>query len=166
MPLKSIAKAFLLASFGTALLAISGCGYDGVQLNGKIFDVVGLSGNDAPQGEPKMAVRQPLVMPPGSEAGSEAESLPQPGSGRGAQPSLAEIEDPDRKAKVSQADLQRQQDAYCKVHYEDAIARGDASADAASGPLGSCHPSILTGVKKWMTSGKQTGDADDDTQMQ
>jgi hypothetical protein len=163
MPLKSIAKASLLASFGAALLAISGCGYDGVQLNGKIFDVVGLSGNNAPQGEPKMAVRQPLVMPPETETAA----LPQPGSGRAGQPTLAEIEDPDRKAKVSQSDLERQQAAYCKVHYEDAIARGDSSADAASGPLGSCHPSILTGVKKWMTSGKQTGDGeDDDTQTQ
>lgn len=160
MPLKSVAKASLLAPFGAALLAISGCGYDGVQLNGKIFDVVGLNGSSAPQGEPKMAVRQPLVMPP------ETGALPQPGSGQGGQPSLAEIQDPDRKAKVSQADLQRQQDAYCKVHYEDAVARGDSSADAASGPLGSCHPSILTGLQKWMASGKQTGDGDDDTQTQ
>jgi hypothetical protein len=163
MPLKSFAKACLLAPLGAALLAVSGCGYDGVQLNGKIFDVVGLSGNAAPQGEPKMKVRQPLVMPPETETAA----LPQPGSGRADQPSLAEIQDPDRNKKVSQADLQRQQDAYCKVHYQDAIARGDDSADAVSGPLGSCHPSILTGVQKWMASGKQKGDGeDDDSQTQ
>lgn len=160
MPLKSVAKASLLASYGAALLAISGCGYDGVQLNGKVFDAVGLSGNAAPQAAPKMAVRQPLVLPP------ETGSLPQPGSGLAAQPALAEIQDPDRNKKVSQADLQRQQDAYCKVHYEEPLARGDSSVDAVTGPLGSCHPSILTGVKKWMTSGKQTGDGDDDTETQ
>ena len=160
MPLKSFAKACLLAPLGAALLAVSGCGYDGIQLNGKIFDVVGLNGSGAPQGEPKMRVRQPLVLPP------ETGALPQPGSGQGGQPSLAEIQDPDRNKKLSQADLQRQQDAYCKVHYQDAIARGDDSADAASGPLGSCHPSILTGVQKWMTSGKQNGDGDDDSQTQ
>ena len=160
MPLKSFAKASLLASFGAAVIAVSGCGYDGVQLNGKIFDLVGVgSGSAAPAGEPKVAVRQPLVMPP------ETGALPQPGSGRAGQPSLAEIQDPDRNKQVSQADLQRQQDAYCKVHYEDAVARGDSSADAASGPLGSCHPSILTGVKKWMT-GKNNEDQDDDTQTQ
>jgi hypothetical protein len=160
MPLKSLAKACLFASFGAALLAVSGCGYDGVQLNGKIFEVVGLSGNAAPQGEPKMRVRQPLVMPP------ETGALPQPGSGSADQPSLAEIQDPDRQKRLSQADLQRQQDEYCKVHYEEPLSRGDASADAASGPLGSCHPSILTGVKKWMTSGKQNGDGDDDSQTE
>jgi hypothetical protein len=161
MPLKSYAKASLLASFGAALLAVSGCGYDGVQLNGKIFDLVGLGGDQtAKSAEPKMAVRQPLVVPPGLD------SLPPPGSGKADQPSLAEIQDPDKLKKVSQADLQKQQDAYCKVNYEDALARGDSSADAARGPLGPCHPSIFTGVKKWMTSGKDDADGDDNTETQ
>jgi hypothetical protein len=78
---------------------------------------------------------------------------------------LAAIDDPDRKQSASQADLQRQQDAYCKVNYEDAKVRGDASAESAAGPLGPCHPSIFTGVKKWMASGKSE-DGDDDTQTQ
>jgi hypothetical protein len=159
MPLKSYAKALLLVPFGAAVLAVSGCGYDGVQLNGKIFDVVGLSGDGAKPTEPKMAVRQPLVVPPGLEA------LPPPGSGKAEQPVLADIQDADAKKQVSQAELQKQQDAYCKVNYEDAKARGDATADSASGPLGSCHPSIFTGVKKWMASGKED-DGDDDTQTQ
>jgi hypothetical protein len=30
--------------------------------------------------------------------------------------------------------------------------RGDDSADAISGPLGSCQPSVFTAIKKW-TSG-------------
>ncbi|HVJ78909.1 MAG TPA: hypothetical protein VM620_13840 [Hyphomicrobium sp.] len=160
MPLKSFAKALLLVPAGVALLALSGCGYDGVQLNGKIFDVVGLNGDQGPAAEPKMKVRQPLVMPP------SVASLPDPGSGKEGRPSLAEIQDPDREKKVSQADLEKQQEAYCKTHYEDAIARGDASADSASGPLGACHPSIFTGVKKWMASGKSNGDEDDDTTTQ
>ena len=159
MPLKSYAKALLLVPFGAAVLAVSGCGYDGVQLNGKIFDVVGLSGDAAKPTEPKMAVRQPLVVPPGLEA------LPPPGSGKAEQPALADIQDADAKKQVSQADLEKQQAAYCKVHYEDAKARGDGTADAASGPLGSCHPSVFTGVKKWMASGKGD-DGDDDTQTQ
>lgn len=157
MPLKSYAKALLLAPFGVALLAVSGCGFDGVQLNGKIFDAVGLNDTSAPK-EPKLAARQPLVVPPGLEA------LPPPGSGKPNQPELA-VQDVDAKRGVSKAELQRQQEAYCKVNYEDAKARGDATADSASGPLGSCHPSILTGVKNWMASGKGESD-DEDTQTQ
>lgn len=157
MPLKSYAKALLLAPFGAALLAVSGCGFDGVQLNGKIFDAVGLNDTSAPK-EPKLAARQPLVVPPGLEA------LPPPGSGKPNQPELA-VQDVDAKRGVSKSELQRQQQAYCKVNYEDAKARGDATADSASGPLGSCHPSILTGVKNWMASGKGESD-DEDTQTQ
>ncbi|CEJ88359.1 conserved exported hypothetical protein [Hyphomicrobium sp. GJ21] len=157
MPLKSYAKALLLAPLGVAVLAVSGCGFDGVQLNGKIFDAVGLNDTSAPK-EPKLAARQPLVVPPGLEA------LPPPGSGKPNQPELA-VQDVDAKKGVSKAELQRQQEAYCKVNYEDAKARGDATADSASGPLGSCHPSILTGVKKWMASGS-SDEGDDDTQTQ
>ncbi|AGK58994.1 hypothetical protein HYPDE_36613 [Hyphomicrobium denitrificans 1NES1] len=157
MPLKSYAKALLLVPFGAAVLAVSGCGYDGVQLNGKIFDVVGLNDTSAPK-EPKLAARQPLVVPPGLD------SLPPPGSGKPNQPALA-VQDVDAKKGVSKAELQRQQDAYCKVNYEDAKARGDSTADSASGPLGSCHPSILTGVQKWMASGNGN-EGDDDTQTQ
>jgi hypothetical protein len=157
MPLKSYAKALMLAPFGAALLAVSGCGFDGVQLNGKIFDAVGLNDTSAPK-EPKLAARQPLVVPPGLEA------LPPPGSGKPNQPELA-VQDVDAKRGVSKSELQRQQQAYCKVNYEDAKARGDATADSASGPLGSCHPSILTGVKNWMASGKGESD-DEDTQTQ
>lgn len=147
----------MLAPFGAALLAVSGCGFDGVQLNGKIFDAVGLNDTSAPK-EPKLAARQPLVVPPGLEA------LPPPGSGKPNQPELA-VQDVDAKRGVSKSELQRQQQAYCKVNYEDAKARGDATADSASGPLGSCHPSILTGVKNWMASGKGESD-DEDTQTQ
>ncbi|HET6390526.1 hypothetical protein [Hyphomicrobium sp.] len=136
-------------------LFLAGCGgFDGVQLNGKVFDVMGLNGG-APQGDPKLAARQPLVVPPGLE------SLPPPGSGKAEAPTLAEIQDPDKKLKVSQADLERQQAEYCKKNYEEPKMRGDATADSASGPLGSCHGSILTAVKKW-TTGSTNSDEDSD----
>ncbi|WP_045835250.1 hypothetical protein [Hyphomicrobium sp. 99] len=142
-------------------LFLAGCGgFDGVQLNGKVFDAMGLNGDGAPKGDPKMAARQPLVVPPGLEA------LPPPGSGKVEQPSLAEIQDPDKKLKVSQADLEKQQADYCKKNYEEAQFRGDSSADSASGPLGSCKPSIFNAVKKWTTGSTNSGDADDDSQDQ
>ena len=77
-----------------------------------------------------MAVREPLVVPPGLD------SLPPPGSGNEAQPTLAEIQDPDHKLKVSKAELEKQQAEYCKVHYDQATAQGDNNADLAVGPLG------------------------------
>src|SRR6185437_2020124 len=106
MPLKSIIKAALFVLLGASLAMVSGCGVDDVQLNGKVFDMVGLNGSGAKSGEPKLAVRQPLVVPPGLD------SLPPPGSEKAAEPSLADIQDPDRLKKVSQAEQQKQQDDY------------------------------------------------------
>jgi hypothetical protein len=107
-----------------------------------------------------MAVRQPLVVPPGLD------SLPPPGSGKVDQPSLAEIQDPDKKKLVSQADLEQKQAEYCRKNYEEPLQRGDSSADSASGPLGSCHPSIFTAVKKWTTGSTDTDDSDGNSQTQ
>jgi hypothetical protein len=158
MPLKSLAKTALLAALAGGLAGLGGCGFDDVQLNGKIFDAMGLNTGSVKSAEPKVAARQPLVVPPGLE------SLPPPGSGKAEQPSLADIQDPDALKKVSKADLERQQAEYCKKNYYDALARGDASADSAAGPLGSCHPSVFTAIKKW-TSGSDD-DASGDSQDQ
>lgn len=155
MALKSIGKAALSVALATALAGLAGCGLDDVQLNGKIFDAIGLNSTGPKNAEPKLAARQPLVVPPGLN------SLPPPGSGKVEQPSLAEIQDPDMKQKVSQADLERQQAEYCKVHYEDAMARGDNTADLATGPLGPCRGSVLSAVKSWTTGSNK---ADDDSQ--
>lgn len=158
MSLNSVHKIGLAIALS---LFMAGCGgIDGVQLNGKVFDAMGFNGDGGPKGDPKMAVRQPLVVPPGLEA------LPPPGSGKVEQPSLAEIQDPDKKLKVSQADLERQQAEYCKKNYEDAKFRGDSSADSVKGPLGSCAPSILSSVKKWTTGSTNSDDGDDDSQSQ
>lgn len=127
-----------------AALALAGCGGDDVQFNGKIFDAMGLSDSaKAKTAEPKLAERAPLVVPP------SLERLPAPGSAPAPGEALAGINDYDRQKVVSKEELQRQQDEYCKKHYEPAKARGDDSADAISGPLGSCRASIFTAVKKW-----------------
>ncbi|MBA2126842.1 hypothetical protein DLM45_11520 [Hyphomicrobium methylovorum] len=158
MSLKSVGKAVVFAALGALSAGLGACGMDDIQLNGKVFDAVGLNSTGSTNKEPKLAARQPLVMPPGMES----EALPAPGSGPTGQSSLAEIQDPDRKKHVSQSDLQKKQDAYCKVHYEDAKARGDETAVTASGPLGSCAPSIFNAVKKW-----NQGDApEEDTETQ
>lgn len=124
-------------------LFVGGCAGDDVELNGKIFDAVGLN-NKTKATEPKMVARAPLVMPP------NAERIPQPGLPPEDQSStVAALADPDRVKQVNQAELERQQAAYCKEHYEFAKARGDDNADLAEGPLGPCKGSILTSLKKW-----------------
>ena len=63
------------AMVGSTLL-LSGCA-DGLELNGKVFDWMGVSpaAQEARVREPKLAERAPLVMPP------NANRLPEPGSG-------------------------------------------------------------------------------------
>jgi hypothetical protein len=148
-----IARAVLsrcVAVWGLALAAVlSGCGgVDDVELNGKIFDAMGVSSKSkTTTKEPKMVARAPLVVPP------TVDRLPAPGAQPGADGvDIASINDPDRLALQSQADLERQQAEYCKIHYEFPKARGDASADSAEGPLGPCRGSFLNSLKKF--SGK------------
>ena len=84
----------------------SGCSMDDVQLNGGIFDVVGLS--DAAKAksgsEPKIAARAPLVVPP------SLDRLPEPGSEEAAENAeIAGIRDYDAVRTASKKDLERQQ---------------------------------------------------------
>ena len=135
----------LAVVLGTAI-AVSGCGTDDIELNGKIFDAMGVSGSQKSKAdEPKVAARNGLVVPPNTG------SLPPPGSGRDVttEADLAFINDPDRAKHVDKAELARRQAEYCKVHYEQAKARGDASADDVVGPAGPCRASILTSIKNW-----------------
>ena len=66
---------------------------------------------------------------------------------------FAAIQDPDAVKKASKEDLERQQAAYCKVNYDNAMAHGDeTTALNAEGPLGPCRPSVLNAIKKWNAS--------------
>ncbi len=129
-----------------ASLAVAGCGTDDVELNGKIFDALGVSGSQKNRSdEPKVAARNGLVVPPNTG------SLPPPGSGRdvSSEADLAFIDDPDRKRAIDQTELARRQAEYCKVHYELPKARGDSAADDAVGPAGPCRATFLSAMKKW-----------------
>jgi len=129
---------------GTAmmLLAFGGCSGEDIQLEGKIFDAVGIGSNsNKNQGEPVMAARSPIVLPP------SLDRLPQPGAQPGAEAlEVAAINDPDKKLEVNRAELEKQQAEYCKIHYEQAIAHGDKTADLATGPLGECRSSVLNAM--------------------
>jgi hypothetical protein len=136
------ASAARVLGVAVLLMAFGGCSADDIQLEGKLFDAVGMGKNSKKAGEPVIAARSPLVVPP------NLERLPQPGQQPGGESvDVAAINDPDKKLIVSQVELQRQQAEYCKVHYEQAIVHGDrAGADLAEGPLGSCRGSVLSAV--------------------
>jgi hypothetical protein len=133
----------------TAICAIAvcvgGCAMDDIELNGGVFDTLGIGSNSAKKSsEPKLAARAPLVVPPGLER------LPAPGQPTelAAIDQTASINDPDRVAKVSRAELERQQAEYCSKNYDLAKASGDNNADLAVGPLGPCRKSAL-GLLGW-----------------
>lgn len=130
-----------------ALLAVAagGCSMDDVELNGGVFNALGIGANQEKAAEPKLAARAPLVVPPATDR------LPTPGmpAEAAAVDVTAALNDPDRKAVIDKAELQRQQDEYCRKNYELAKAHGDNDAGLAEGPLGPCRASVLTAVKKW-----------------
>ncbi len=126
------------------VLLAAGCSGDDVQFEGKVFDLVGLNNPTQRSAEPKLRERAPLVVPP------SLDRLPEPGQGGDSlSADLAALNDPDKVAKQSRADLERQQAEYCKVHYEQAKALGDQDADQAAGPLGPCRRSALTAFQNW-----------------
>ena len=143
------AKARSLAAVAVALLALTACAPGDVELQGKIFDAMGVAGTQQGGGRVvKMADRAPLVVPP------DPNRLPAPGETGSTETgdALAAIDDPDRKRQKSKAELERQQAEYCRVNYELPKARGDSSAASAKGPLGPCAPSIFSALKKWNES--------------
>src|SRR5262245_34970359 len=103
------------------LIAVLGGGsMDDVELNGGIFNAVGLGANKEKPREPKMAARSGLVIPP------TLDRVPEPGQPvEAAAPDVAALVDPETKTKVTKADLERQQAEYCKKNYELAKAHGD-----------------------------------------
>jgi len=138
-------RAFATALALAAAVVTAGCSPGDVQFEGKIFNAMGMN-NTTTRETPKVAARSGLVVPP------DLERLPEPGSGEGASPedaALAGINDPDRAKTIDQAALQKQQEEYCKKHYDPAVAMGAGDADQISGPLGPCRKSILSSMKQW-----------------
>ncbi len=143
MLLKNIIN--VLAGVAVSIL-LSGCSADDVALNGKVFDAMGMNTASVKK-TPKLKERSAILVPP------NLDRLPEPGSG-GDQPALADVQDYDAKRVASYNDLERQQEAYCKVHYHDAKIHGDQDAVLATGPLGPCQGSAL----RLMQEPKSDGD--------
>ncbi|MET0568869.1 MAG: hypothetical protein ABWZ74_07305 [Hyphomicrobiaceae bacterium] len=114
--------------------SLSACGaVDGVELNGKIFDALGVStGSLGPRPEPKVERRSPIVLPP------DANRLPEPGSAPvAANANQAWPVDRDQKKVVDAAEAKRKQDEHCKDGNWKEKAMQDEVA-ASQGPSGGC----------------------------
>lgn len=153
MSLKSLLSFAKIVACAMIAAGVSACGFDGVQLNGKIFDAVGLNGPTTHE-EVKLKERQQLVVPPHMAA------LPQPGSGKNATTDIAEIKDHDAELKRSPEELAAAQKAYCDKHYNENAAINDPSLDNVSGPAGPCRKSILSNVQ--IITGSNNNQASDE----
>jgi hypothetical protein len=133
-------------------LGVQGCGgIDGLELNGKIFDALGVSeaANNAAKQEKRMADRPPLVMPPNQQA------LPAPGSGQEGDPLLASLDDPDvRKARTA-AERQALHAAYCRgeKNWQQRAFRTDDGTNRS--PFGPCN-SLVGDALQPANTGTQT----------
>ncbi len=119
-------------------LSLASCGsIDGVQLEGKIFDVLGVSGSGQ-RSEPKLADRAPLVVPPNTT------KLPEPGSGKTSSEDIAALNDPELKKVAAAKDRERLHLAYCSgdIQWKDS-AYDPGKTGANRSPYGPC-PSLLS----------------------
>lgn len=140
-PVRPLKQLTLAATLGVALMA-SGCGFDGVELHGSMFDYMGIStGATAKKGEPRLAERPGIVVPP------KLDRLPPPGSEQAdAQPQEAWPDDPDQRRVAEARDLDRRHDEFCRDALWRAKARGQALYEI-KGPKGPCSPSILKSIQ-------------------
>ena len=89
LPLHRRQGALAVAAFALSAFALSAC--DSLNLEGKVFDWMGISGSalDQKNRDPQMADRAPLVVPP------NVSRLPEPGSGKSGSEDVASLKDPE-----------------------------------------------------------------------
>lgn len=137
--LRRHAKCALTASALLTAALASGCGMEGVELNGAVFDYLGVT--EAAQSkarEPKVAERQGVVLPP------QLDRLPEPGAAPA--PALAHEawpDDPEQRTVAAAASLDRQHDEFCRDALWKAHVQSGLSPPPIKGPKGLCNPSIL-----------------------
>ena len=119
-----------------AAVVLSGCAAGDVEVNGALFDYLGL-GKAGPAKASQAADRQGLVLPP------SLDRLPEPGSGA-ANASATQVAlpvNPETKAIVNVAEQKRKQDAFCDKAM--LTAKLNREIGPVPGPFGLCNPSAL-----------------------
>jgi hypothetical protein len=131
--------ALAVAAGFCALLTLTAC--DSVNLEGKIFDWMGISGSalSAKTRDPKMEDRAPLVVPP------KLTRLPEPGSGKAAGEDLAALNDPEARKAASAKERERLHLAYCRGEIQWKEKALDPNYSGNRSPYGPC-PGLFSGV--------------------
>lgn len=136
-----LAKSGIAATLLACAALVAGCSMGDVELNGSVFDKLGVGSNSTRSSTPQVPVRQGLVVPP------DLERLPQPGSGDAeSTAALGEAMpvDPDQKRLANAAEAQRQHKAYCEKAMQ--LAKVNRDYRLVKGPLGRCDASVLDNV--------------------
>jgi hypothetical protein len=147
MPFRPYLTQISAAVAVASALSLAACGgVEGVDLNGKLFDWIGIS-SAAQEGrttEPRMADRAPLVVPP------DTKRLPEPGSGQTTSSAVAALNDPELRKKAAAKERERLHLAYCRgeIQWKERALKADQ--DDNRSPYGPC-PGLFTGSVNSLT---------------
>ena len=131
---RSVRARAVLASLMVTTLA--GCGgFDGVELNGGVFDLMGIGTNSASAKEPVVPQRAGLVLPPRNDA------LPLPGTEVAAAGNAAWPVDPEERKRQQNDAVRKQHAEFCAKAMQRKKAMGDDTP--TQGPAGRCEASVL-----------------------
>jgi hypothetical protein len=126
-----------------ASLLFGGCA-DGVELNGKVFDLLGVSpaALEASRREPKLAERAPLVMPPNANRLPDPSSAPAPVAEQTNWPT-----DPEQRKLAAAEERERLHLAYCRgdIQWKERALKSKDGSGTNLSPYGPC-PSIFGGL--------------------
>jgi hypothetical protein len=144
---KSTVRALALAGCMGYAVAAGGCGgafgFDGVELQGGLFDAMGVSGSGQKRlADKKVDPRPGLVLPP------SVDRLPEPVTGSIAAAPAGEawpVDPEDRRAQNKTA-AEKQHREFCERAIQDARMRNESGV--IMGPLGNCQPGLLGGLAK------------------
>lgn len=133
-------KAWPVAALLACALLAGGCSAGDVELNGSLFDKLGVGSNSQTANRnPQVAERQALVIPP------DLERLPQPGSGAAdSQSAEAFPVNPENKRVAAATQAKKDHAAYCEKALQKARAMRDQNI--VMGPMGRCDGSILDNI--------------------
>lgn len=127
---------------------VGGCaGFDGVELQGGVFDALGMSGSGQKQSSgAKVEARPGLVLPPTND------QLPLPATGSIApaqQSAEAWPVDPEDRRAHNRAELDKRHAAFCERAVQNARMIGESGA--IMGPKGNCQPGLFGSLTEQLT---------------
>jgi hypothetical protein len=133
-------RAALAACMSAAVLAGGCSGYDGVDLQGGVFDALGVSSSTQSRklSDVRVEPRPGLVLPP------SVDRLPEPVTGSIAAappPGEAWPVDPESRRQQASADLDRRHKEYCERALMDQRMRSETGV--VMGPKGNCQPGLF-----------------------